>query len=402
MPFTTGTAPTFDSFENGHRRLFRIFRRYLTGCPSVGTVGYVGTGNGVIGLIDTGVDGPTETWTITFTSATAFTVTGSVSGVQAAGTTGTNYTSNAPAGRLSFRINQGGTPFIAGDTFTIPVTVNNAVTGNNRWVVNRWDPFATDLEFIGHGLGLAGADKVYVGFRLTDDNGNQLWHLEMKGYTGYSPSDTWDAQPGASPTVYTPFWNQSMPYWIAVNGRRAILVARSNTTYHAFYTGLFLPYATPQEYPYPLMICGEHPISTLVPYTSLDLNHFNDPGQGEPTGIVQGNIRRTDGTWLPLHQNSGTQIAVWPYDQSTEGRDWMLNMEPIGTAYTLFPLNLIDPIAGTSALDYDPIGYLDGAHAICGFGQAAENTVTVGGDTYRVFQNVYRTGRADYWCLKEA
>lgn len=77
----------------------------------------VGTGDGVIQLTD--IDQTTavpETWTITATSATNFTVTGSVSGAAPAATVGTQYNDI-----ISFKITAGGTPFIAGDEFTIVI-----------------------------------------------------------------------------------------------------------------------------------------------------------------------------------------------------------------------------------------------------------------------------------------
>lgn len=399
MPFVSGTAPGFDSFESGHRRLFRIFRRFVTGAPEIDDVQFSGAGDGEIGLIDTGVGCPTETWTIKFTTATDFTVTGSDSGAMTGGTIGTNYASDND--EISFRIEAGTTPFEADDEFTISVVENTDVTGNDRWEIDRWDPFAADLELIMHGVGLAGADAIYVGLRVTDDATNQRWYYEMRGYTGYSPSDPWDTQPGASPHFYTPVWNQSMPFWIAVNGRRIILVAKAGTTYHAFYLGFMLPYATPLEHPYPLVICGEHPITTLVPYTSTALNTFNDPGQGTGSQPVSGALRKIGGTWVPLQQGNGSAVAVWPYDATTEGRAYLLNQEPIGSDYVLFPMNLIDRSPGSSVSDMDVLGYYDGVYAVCGFGQTAENTITINTDTYHVFPNVYRSGRADFWCLKE-
>ena len=77
----------------------------------------VGTGNGVIKVTD--IDQSTavsEVWTLTATSATNFTVTGSVSGAKPAATVGTPYVDD-----ISFKITAGGTPFIAGDTFTITI-----------------------------------------------------------------------------------------------------------------------------------------------------------------------------------------------------------------------------------------------------------------------------------------
>lgn len=79
---------------------------------------YLGTGNGTLGSV--GVNQTTaeaETWTITATSATNFTVTGFVSGAQGAATVGTPYNN----GIISFTITAGVTPFISGDAFTLVI-----------------------------------------------------------------------------------------------------------------------------------------------------------------------------------------------------------------------------------------------------------------------------------------
>jgi len=73
----------------------------------------VGTGN----LIDYSgtATSVAETWTLTATNATTFTVSGSVSGAQANATVGTPYT----AARIAFTITAGGTAYSAGDVWKI-------------------------------------------------------------------------------------------------------------------------------------------------------------------------------------------------------------------------------------------------------------------------------------------
>lgn len=74
-----------------------------------------GTGTGdLIGYIGTATS-VAETFTLTATSETNFTVSGSVSGPLSAATVGTLYT----GARIRFTITAGGTPFIAGDRFFI-------------------------------------------------------------------------------------------------------------------------------------------------------------------------------------------------------------------------------------------------------------------------------------------
>jgi hypothetical protein len=48
------------------------------------------------------------------------------------------------------------------------------------------------------------------------------------------------------------------------------------------------------------------------------------------------------------------------------------------------------------------LGELDGAYFIPGFGQAAENIVTISGQDYLVVQNIFRTTSDAYWALKLA
>ena len=76
------------------------------------------TGNGTCTQVYGGPDAVAENITITFTSATAFGVTGSVSGAKAAGTVGTLYSNSI----IEFMITAGSAAFINGDTIVIVTT----------------------------------------------------------------------------------------------------------------------------------------------------------------------------------------------------------------------------------------------------------------------------------------
>lgn len=99
----------------------------------VGTATKTGTGNGTASVVQPGRSTVAETWTLTATNATNFTVVGSVSGSKGALTVGTAYDN----GFIALKITAGGTAFVAGDTFTIAITaaspantVAPAITGN--------------------------------------------------------------------------------------------------------------------------------------------------------------------------------------------------------------------------------------------------------------------------------
>ena len=86
------------------------------------TVGYratvVGTGNGTMNLLVPDTLAAPEVWTIAFTTSTAFSVTGSVTGASTPGVINTGYDNDY----LNFTINSGSTPFAIGDMFTVTVT----------------------------------------------------------------------------------------------------------------------------------------------------------------------------------------------------------------------------------------------------------------------------------------
>lgn len=88
----------------------------LTLVPNAPT--FVGAGNGVMTAVAVSQSlGQAETWTVTATSATTFSVTGFLSGAQPAATVGVPYSN----GVISFTINAGSTPFAATDVFTLVI-----------------------------------------------------------------------------------------------------------------------------------------------------------------------------------------------------------------------------------------------------------------------------------------
>ena len=82
---------------------------------------YTGTGNGKMINLNADINAIDETWTVTFTSPTAFTVTGSVSGPTASGIVGAAYDNNF----INFTIVNGASAFVAGDEFAVALATIN-------------------------------------------------------------------------------------------------------------------------------------------------------------------------------------------------------------------------------------------------------------------------------------
>jgi hypothetical protein len=120
--FETGTATDY-------RDLLAKLNTLLTATGSAFNLTYAGTGNGTLTAYKGGATALAQTFTITATSATNWTVVGSVSGSIGPATTGTPFSHT----RVAFTITAGGTPFIAGDVFTLQTapkwTARRALTG---------------------------------------------------------------------------------------------------------------------------------------------------------------------------------------------------------------------------------------------------------------------------------
>lgn len=94
--------------------LLKDLDSFLTATGHAWGLAYAGTGNGTLtGHIGTATS-VVETITATATSATSFTVTGSVTGALGTATVGTPFTSS----KCAFTITAGGTAFVAGDVFS--------------------------------------------------------------------------------------------------------------------------------------------------------------------------------------------------------------------------------------------------------------------------------------------
>lgn len=108
--------------------LLEKLNTFLTATGSAFNLSYSGTGNGTLGSYKGGSASVAETFTITATSSTNFTVVGSVTGALSDATVGTPYTGT----KIQFTITAGATPFVAGDVFTISTAPKWQQQRNNR------------------------------------------------------------------------------------------------------------------------------------------------------------------------------------------------------------------------------------------------------------------------------
>lgn len=107
----------------------------ITALPATGSAvaGVGNAGNGTIGTVATNGVAASD-YTVTLTSATAFTVTASGGAVIGSGTVGVEFN----AGGMTFTVAAGATPYIADDTFTITVAAGTAVEAGIDYLLTSY------------------------------------------------------------------------------------------------------------------------------------------------------------------------------------------------------------------------------------------------------------------------
>jgi len=266
------------------------------------------------------------------------------------------------------------------DLFAKIVTFASA----NGWTVLE----QTGTQVYMRGSGAAGLDEIYVGIRAYEDQAGSRYNFELYGSWGYVAGRAFNSMPFASgplsslyPRAY--LWNKAMPYWLSVNGRRIICVVKVGTVYQHFYLGFINPPATDAQYPYPLLIggCGDDDYNYA---TTSDVSaYWADNGA---SGC--GNLALPGGGCGRItYAGSEPTIPSLKAYSPIHGKRGDIITCP-DNSYMLFPFYII---SNEFAENY---GQIDGIFQISGYDNASENTLTIDGVEYTVFQDIYRVG---YW-----
>ena len=271
------------------------------------------------------------------------------------------------------------------------------------------DPTYTAGEVYMKGTGTSGSDNIHIQMTTGKNVTLDSYSWNMTGATGYQNGLIWGDQPGVLLYNYPglALWNQPIDYWIVANGRRLILVAKVSTVYVMIYLGFILPYATPNQYPYPLVIGGSH---------TSGIHRWSETGNAATIPVIPFNagaytvtwVRLPNGTWfqpaMDYYVGGGANYRVngtWPYNATVDGYFGINNLSPtLSGEYTLQPIILCHSEGGGSTSNTNALGEFEGVYHVAGRNNAAENIITIGGQQYLVFQNVYRNGLSDYACLK--
>jgi hypothetical protein len=408
-------------YADGHKNLLIAVKGFLCNAKKAYNIeAGANTGDGYVSAERASTAPVNETWTLTATSATNFTVTGSVSGAQAAATVGTPYDN----GIVAFTIVAGDTAFVATDSFTFDVA--DGLGATEVYTATRYDTDydgAGGYELILTGPGTAGDDEILTAIQTVQSAGDDFYNWRIAGMTAYSDVDL-QYMPGRTkgrlPRLL--LWQNKIKYWIVANGRRFVLSTKVSTTYPPCYLGFALPYGLPTQFPYPMVVGGAACPDTTAAYNRYSSTHASNRGFANPyadaAAVCTASAFDTTGdyaslkilhgtSWIKIFGKTGSALqgtnVVWPYCSSHINAGYgaintlsLYLRENIDGSYPIF--NAVPMISNPSN---HIVGPLQGVFAMPGFGGiAAEDTFSINGDTYVAFPIVPNADRGDFWALK--
>lgn len=258
----------------------------------------------------------------------------------------------------------------------------------NGWTTLRYlNPTdGSNRELILQGVGLSGDQQIFIGFRSYHSVSADYYNLSVAGFTGYVPANAFTAQPGYRESGLCAH-NLRIDYWLNVNAQRIAFALKVGTpVYEVGYAGKYFPYATPDQYPYPLAVIG-----TL---NGVPATRYSDTSAGHSCGVKgnlpQGAIRDVGGNWQ--------QFSCMPY--TADLNNGAAIRRDTGGYYNAQKCVLFGGTAANPGGTGNVWGELDGVRYIPGFNNVVENTAVIGGNSNVVIQDVFRTGIGDYFLLE--
>lgn len=296
-------------------------------------------------------------------------------------------------------------------------TNSELVAANQNWIVEKEETISTySMSGVSYqptytgdfrdiylrGPGLAQQDNIFVNLRAYQSAPSSIYNWYISGATSFDTGDAWEEQAGNNiisyPCTFT-LVNSLIDYWFVANGRRFIVICKIEGDFYAAYNGLFLPYGLPSEYPYPHFISGTGQYPNVNQANSGNRNFFN-------IGAInrqQANVRLTSSRWAQVGNNDyggGTppRATVWPWFMEAVGGAAYNLVGNLDGSFSLLPAVLVTGEDSESVL-----GDLHGVYYAPGTGQvdlSAEDTITIGADTYLVIQNAALSDRTNYAAIK--
>ena len=316
----------------------------------------------------------------------------------------------------------------AANNYDLLVQLKNWLTGTCGWtLLNFTDDAGAATSGPGSVVNLQGpgggsTQEVFLNIRTVTNTALSCYSWEFNNALSYSSSALFTNQLGTCGSTFLNLWNSGMTYWFFANNRRVIVVAKTSTVYVSMYAGMFLPWANPSQFAFPLYCAGDW--NQITPWTQ------QISGRRMMCDPAQGYVRSQLGIWLPLQNENlssstndaarqdatGNWAKVWPWSAggmyysgiSSDTRDsWDASG---GASSTGGGLDGLVPTAQGEHFLWPSmiwhgagpqLGVLDGVYCLGGVGLSSEAAVTIGSRNFLVFQNVHRNSGNDFFAVEE-
>lgn len=296
------------------------------------------------------------------------------------------------------------------DPLWLPTTGPNAGLPIHRhrgdWASGT-DYYKGDVIFSRYHFG----SRVY--FCTTDHNSNDfgkgnsaVWSGELAGNDARSSSGYFAFSQTAPQTFGAhKVWNGGtgdIPFWISANGARLIWVTRSNLRYHLSYFGSWIVLGNGDEYAYPFLGAPPFDSNANDAYDSTAYNFpINTSAQNGTYPYGAAMTRQLNWRSLQPLEHGNNRWRCFPFDQ------YRVNQYGVDPQFGHYALHDGLLFFGGGNQDNPSteagfVGSLDGLFWVPNNGLVSENTITVGADTYTVFENVNRGESGGYVALKHA
>jgi len=268
-----------------------------------------------------------------------------------------------------------------------------AIAAAELWVELEVNTASATKWVIWKAPGYSGTEEIFMGIKTNQSIPSDYYNFQVTAFIGYVPGNSYETQPGYT-TKGVPLWDQAIPFTCICNAQRMAFHARIQNTDVSFYIGKFLPYATPGQFPYPMLVSGMIAGMTTLRYSDVSSISMGYKGN---TAL---SFRDTQGIWH--------NPIVYPFLETSAGSFPRIilrntnNTDAVAAGdYGLYPLLLIDSTEGWGAAATGNIyGELDGLFFISGFDNATTNVVSIELMNYHVFRDSTRTGFKDYAAMR--
>lgn len=281
------------------------------------------------------------------------------------------------------------------------ITTNSALVASNQdWEVVRTVAGAGSdgNDHLIRGPGASNTDNIYGRIALVRSGSNVGFSLNV--FDTYLSTNLNSNQPNICPVCAVPLWDNSMDYYLYVNGRRIVFVVNVNGRFFGFYMGFYNAYATEAEFPYPICLMAARANSEGDQYA-----HSANSTFGNFSYI--GYVRHVDGSWRSCPGDAN----VWPhYRAASAASSWSGNdigyvpgnsgipLTPGGSDIVIGGLPLI-PMHASLGYTY---GELDGVIFVKGHLVSTLDTAVINSVTYRIFQGAELIGPLNFCAVMEA